>query len=59
MVKPELVDTCMPYETAPLEAFHSSLGVRLDTVEALAGDFNVGADGGGPIIVKSALLVSV
>jgi hypothetical protein len=39
---------------APLEAFHSNLGVRLGTVEALAGDFNVGADGGGGRVVAEA-----
>jgi hypothetical protein len=32
---------------APLEVFHSSFGVKVGTVERLAGDFNVGAGGGG------------
>ncbi len=50
-MKLELVDTCIPYETAPLEAFHSSMGVKVGTVAPLAGDFNAGAHGGGGRVV--------
>jgi hypothetical protein len=31
----------------PLDAFHSNLGVEVETVEPLAGDFNVGVVGAG------------
>jgi hypothetical protein len=54
LVKVELVDTCTPYEAAPVDAFHSSLGVRLDTVEPLVGNFRVGAAGGGGSVVAEA-----
>ena len=51
LVNLELVDTCTPYETAPLEAPHSNIGVKSGTVEPLDGDCSVGGDGGGGSVV--------
>ena len=56
--KRELVDTCSVYEgDAPLDWFHSSLGVWFDTVELDTGNFNVGTDGTAPALTVKVLEV--
>ena len=58
-MKLESVATCRPYSLAPLEGFHSSLGVKVGTVERVAGDLNVGAaggaSGGGSVVAEASL----
>ena len=56
VVKAEVVATCTPYSVAPLDAFHSNLGVRVDIRKPLFGDVNTGTAGGGGRVVAEASL---
>jgi hypothetical protein len=44
--KLELVETCTPYEVAPLAAFQLSVGFVETLVAPFDGEVSVGADGG-------------
>jgi len=44
--KLELVETCSPYEVAPLEAFQLRVGLVETPVAAFEGDTSVGGIGG-------------
>ena len=48
----ELVDTCIRYEAAPVEANHSSIGVTETPVAPSAGDSKAGAAGARRMVVK-------
>ena len=44
-LKPELVETCIRYDVAPLDAFHESVGLVDTPVAPFAGVLKVGACG--------------
>ena len=54
--KDELVDTCRPYDVAPLDAFQLSVGLAETPVAPFEGDRRVGGDGGGGTVVKDQVV---
>jgi len=50
--KDELIETCNPYEVAPVEAFQLKVGVIDWVADPFAGEARVGAAGGAASVVK-------